>query len=159
MRSRNVFRFRAATSCLALVAMACAATMPLAASPAGAATPAPNWMRLSPAKSPPPRLNGSMAYDPATGQLVLFGGAKAKALNDTWVWNGRTWTQLSPKSRPSPRFGAALAYDAATKQLLLFGGQTNALIYNDTWEWTGSTWRKLSPSRHPTARSDERDRL
>ena len=34
-----------------------------------------------------------LAYDPATAQLVLFGGAPATYYNDTWAWNGSTWTQ------------------------------------------------------------------
>ena len=33
-----------------------------------------NWDELLPASSPPPRLRATMAMDPASGQLVLFGG-------------------------------------------------------------------------------------
>ena len=39
-----------------------------------------------------PRDYASMAYDPATGQLVLFGGYDGGFLDDTWTWNGTTWT-------------------------------------------------------------------
>ena len=47
-----------------------------------------------------------MAYDAATGQLVLFGGFDQQHgadLNDTWTWNGTTWTQLSPATSPPAR--------------------------------------------------------
>ena len=64
-----------------------------------------------------------MAFDPATGQLILFGGADAGSnLNDTWNWDGTTWTQLTPANSPSIRGQAAMAFDAATGQLILFGG-------------------------------------
>ena len=29
-----------------------------------------------------------MAYDPATGSIVLFGGFGNQVLGDTWAWGG-----------------------------------------------------------------------
>jgi hypothetical protein len=56
-------------------------------------TPAPNWTQLSPANSPSARYGSSMAYDPATGQMLLFGGSSSGGeLNDTWDWDGTNWT-------------------------------------------------------------------
>jgi hypothetical protein len=55
------------------------------------------WKQLSPATRPPACVGASMAYDPATGQLILFGGAinsGRKLFGDTWTWNGTTWSQL-----------------------------------------------------------------
>jgi len=118
-----------------------------------------NWIELRPAKSPPPTRLGAMAYDPATQQLILFGGEQSEAdgnyvySNSTWSWNGSTWTELSPSASPSAREGAAMAYDASTKELLLFGGYNpddNEL--NDTWEWTGKDWTALSPAESPSPR-------
>jgi hypothetical protein len=39
-----------------------------------------------------------MAYDAASGQLILFGGGAQNGVyfNDTWTWNGSTWVQLDP---------------------------------------------------------------
>jgi hypothetical protein len=34
----------------------------------------PSWTRLNPATSPGGRYGASMAYDPVTGDMVLFGG-------------------------------------------------------------------------------------
>jgi hypothetical protein len=46
------------------------------------------WTKQAPATSPPAREFASMAYDPATGNLVLFGGDNAgpRSFNDTWTW-------------------------------------------------------------------------
>jgi hypothetical protein len=43
------------------------------------------WARLSPATSPAPRDGASMAYDPGTEALLLFGGGYGQKLNDTWT--------------------------------------------------------------------------
>ena len=66
-----------------------------------------------------------MAFDPGTGQLVLFGGTNNEAdpVNDTWTWDGSTWTQQSPATSPSARhLASAGAYDPDAGQLVLFGG-------------------------------------
>ena len=113
----------------------------------------PTWAELSPSSAPSARQGASMAYDPATGQFLLFGGTYATTrLDDTWVWNGTTWTQLAPTTSPVARSGATMAYDSSTGQLLLFGGNNNSALYGDTWVWTGSTWSELSPAASPPAR-------
>lgn len=81
------------------VAMA-AAVVGVAPGRAAAATPAPTatWTQQHPATSPPGRFGASMAYDRATGDMVLFGGlgdagGLLGSLGDTWTWNGTTWAQ------------------------------------------------------------------
>ena len=81
------------------VAMA-AAVVGVAPGRAAAATPTPTatWTQQHPATSPPGRFGASMAYDPATGDMVLFGGlgdtgGLLGSLGDTWTWNGTTWAQ------------------------------------------------------------------
>ena len=95
-----------------------------------------------------------MAYDPATQQLVLFGGLSRTALGDTWMWSGTTWTQQFPATSPPARDSASMAYDAATQQLVLFGGEgsTNQ-DFSDTWTWSGTNWTQLSPATNPPARA------
>ena len=46
------------------------------------------WQQLHPAKSPPARFDAQMAYDAASGQVVLFGGAVNDTADvaDTWVY-------------------------------------------------------------------------
>ena len=124
----------------------------VAATPAAAA-PSTTWAKLSPATSPPARYLASMAYDPATGQLVLFGGYDGNTfLGDTWTWNGSTWAQQFPAASPPARQGASMAYDPATGQLVLFGGEGPLAgdYRNDTWIWNGSTWARLSPATSPS---------
>ena len=88
---------------------------------------------------PSPRNYPALAYDPARGVTVLFGGQPAchygDVIGDTWQWDGNAWT-LSNVSGPAPRFAAALAADAARESVVLFGGQAaNAgALLGDTWE-------------------------
>ena len=45
------------------------------------------WTQQHPATSPPHRLDASMAYDPATRTVVLFGGSSSRStFGDTWTW-------------------------------------------------------------------------
>jgi sugar lactone lactonase YvrE len=108
-----------------------------------------NWHQLSPATLPPGRVDPAMAWDPATKQLIMFGGgiAGGQFLNDTWLWNGTSWVQQAPASKPTPRSGARLVYDPATAQMLLMGGVSAAGALGDVWTWSGSTWTKQTPAR------------
>ena len=94
-----------------------------------------------------------MAYDPATGKVVLFGGVGSFAflLNDTWIWNGTTWTQVSPATRPPVRNGASMAYDPATGKVVLFGGNSKSGSLHDTWTWNGTTWSQVALLTSPPA--------
>ena len=118
------------------------------------------WAQLHPAHEPSIRSNTAIAYDPATKQVVLFGGLGLfvnTMLSDTWTWNGTDWMQQHPATSPPARDDAALAYDAATNQLVLFGGgSSNPPIgglfpspLNDTWIWDGSTWIQQHPATSP----------
>src|SRR5712691_1002940 len=77
-----------------------------------------HWREHHPARSPSARTGAAMAYDAATGQLLLFGGSTRPGtqggyLGDTWTWNGTTWTRLHPAAAPSARHNADLVYDPA----------------------------------------------
>ncbi len=91
-----------------------------------------------------------MAYDAATGNVVLFGGADVTghSLGDTWIWNGSTWTKQTPATSPPPQGQASMAYDAATGNVVLFGGDN----LGGTWVWNGSTWTKQAPATSPPPR-------
>jgi hypothetical protein len=132
------------------------------ASPLPAATPAivaagsstgPAWTDLTPATSPSAREAALSAFDPATGQLVLYGGAtyffspgKVSVDNDTWTFDGTTWSRHVTSVSPGPQDherGARLAYDPASKQLVLLGN-------GGTWTWNGSQWTAQRPSQVPS---------
>ena len=110
-----------------------------------------NWIQLFPSG----RSNASMAYDTATGKVILFGGIDNSGyLNDTWSFDGSTWTQLHPSSSPSARYDASMTYDEATQTLILFGGRNSSDYLSDTWSFNGSTWQNITPlSQSPQARS------
>jgi putative cell wall-binding protein len=125
------------------------------------------WVQHQPASSPLARGHVAMAYDPATSQVVAFGGevppcgpltgapySPAGAFADTWTWNGSIWAQQRPAASPPAAGGGCAAYDASTKQLLMYGGQTPSAGHpttyrTATWQWTGSTWAQLSTAATP----------
>jgi hypothetical protein len=100
-----------------------------------------------------------MAYDAATGTVVLFGGearhgVTGTTLGGTWTWDGSTWTRQAPATSPPARYEASMAYDAATGTAVLFGGYNAASTrFADTWTWDGSTWTKQTPAKVPYPRA------
>jgi len=112
------------------------------------------WTQQQPATSPPARGYAGMAYDPATRQLVLFGGydrARGITVADTWTWDGSSWTEQHPAAAPSPRMGLSMATDPSTGHAMLFGGAlsaeaVNPEMSNEAWLWDGSTWNLQQPA-------------
>jgi hypothetical protein len=127
------------------------------------------WSMTHPAVSPPARENGTMAYDPASKQVVLFGGvqrhngASTTALDDTWTWDGSTWTQQRPRHRPPWSSGTAMSYDPTSRSILLLtlpSKHPNLDLAPDrfelrgptpfgTWRWAGSDWHELPTPTAP----------
>ena len=113
-----------------------------------------NWTKVGgKGAAPSARDDASMAYDPATGTVVLFGGiGTGGLLADTWSWNGTAWSLLSPGASPPARSQAPMAYDSASSDLVLFGGASSTSPLGDTWVWNGTTWAKANPATSPSAR-------
>ncbi len=122
---------------------------------------------------PVARAGAMMAYDPITGNDILFGGASSSSttstsigvFDDTWSYNGSSWSLLHPQSSPPARaFGAMVSYiipvgfksfDPSMNKfgIILFGGlSSNGQYLDDTWGWNGSNWVKLNTLNHPSAR-------
>ncbi len=89
------------------------------------------WTKQSPASAPLPRMDASLADDPAFGGAALFGGCAytqqgcspdGNGFNDTWTWNGSDWKELATKTSPYPLYESAVAFDARTGQVVLAGG-------------------------------------
>ncbi len=138
---------------LSAAALSAHAQIPAAVNPV-TATVASSWTPQSPTVSPSPRDSSTMAYDAATGTVVLFGGFNNSSyLGDTWTYNGTTWVHQSPANSPSPRADSTMAYDAATGTVVLFGGYTDGgTLLGDTWTWNGTTWIPQSPGNYPSPR-------
>ena len=117
------------------------------------------WTQQFPPLSPPARSFNSeqMAFDVATGTVVLFGGAgPGSVFGDTWVWHGeaKIWTQEFPATSPSPRI-TTLTYDRATDEIIIFGGENEGPnFFDDTWTWNGVTWTQRFPATSPPARTN-----
>ena len=117
------------------------------------------WTHQHPATRPPAREAAVMAYDAATGTVVMFGGCCGPGNHvrgDTWTWDGTTWTQQHPATSPPAREFAVMAYDAAAGDAVLFGGDdsnTGGQTLGDTWTWDGTTWTQQHPATSPPARA------
>jgi hypothetical protein len=89
-----------------------------------------------------PRGGAAMAYDPAIGKIVLFGGSGPQwpPFDDTWLFDGTSWTQgPDPPKGLAPRAGARMAYDPDIGKMVLFGGSGTRPL-QDTWLFNGSQW-------------------
>jgi hypothetical protein len=107
--------------------------------------------QLRSTEGPSARLNHSMTYDSARGEVVLFGGIDdgGNLLGDTWVWNGSVWS-LRATSGPSPRvwFGNGMAFDGRRGEAVLFGG-ADFNSSSETWTWDGADWTLRSTGSPP----------
>src|SRR5690348_10986522 len=84
----------------------------LAFTTASAETSALTWTQLSPTASPPARAYHAMAYDEASGKVLVFGGFGENGyLNDTWTFDGSTWTKVDTAISPPARSASEMAYD------------------------------------------------
>jgi hypothetical protein len=122
-----------------------------------ALTPTPRWAEQSTAQSPSDRWGSSMAFDPGTGQMVLFGGVEQGGTrsDETFTYNGTSWTTQSTAQSPSGRSGASMAYDPATGQMVLFGGQeSGGGASGETFTYDGTTWTKSSLAESPSERDE-----
>jgi cysteine-rich repeat protein len=111
------------------------------------------WMNVTPASGPTPRLAAAMAYDKVRSRIVMFGGRDASTIFDeTWEWDGTAWTKVTTSTAPSPRYQVAFAWDTPGQRAILFGGQTSGAFLSDTWEYKAGTWTELAPTSRPAAR-------
>lgn len=105
------------------------------------------------------RMNHSMAYDPATSMVLLFGGEYPQSTywQDLWSWDGAVWTSCALSTPIPVRSLSSLARATSGNDLFLFGG-TDGTAKNDTWQLTNTapatyTSTLLSPGTSPSARS------
>jgi hypothetical protein len=165
--TRRITR-RTVISGVALAALVAAATGTLVLPPATHHPPMevvtgtpPIALPPAPPSRPSARDDAAMAYDPADGAVLLFGGLVIggeglNALDDTWSWNGTRWAELHPTASPPGLSGALLGYDPATGSLVLTGGDTSTpggqLEETDaTWSWDGSAWTAEAAAALPAA--------
>ncbi len=115
------------------------------------------WVELAPSLPPLARGWASMAYDPSTEQVVLFGGFLL--LGDvpaaTFALASGQWWNVTPTSSPAERSDAAMVDDPGRGGLILFGGfSSEGSPLADTWAYSGSGWVEETPDASPPARGD-----
>jgi len=101
---------------------------------------------------PAPRKNMQMAYDAATGSIVMFGGigtSSGHGFNDTWTFDG-SWHKQSPKDVPTTVLGYGMAYDAANQTVVMAGGERTSPT-GATWVWDGSNWHRNASVPYPAS--------
>ena len=108
------------------------------------------WRDLD-APGPSPRSRHTLAYESATGRVVMVGGrddTTRSTLGDAWSWDGARWTPLmGGATAPEPRASAALVADADSGRLLLFGGVSPPRgMVTDLWTWSQSGWAQWQPA-------------
>ena len=101
-----------------------------------------NWSLVDTGGAPSPRFDHTLAYEDASGMVVLHGGCGTllcgEPLTDTWAWNGESWTQLDTGEPPGPRAGG-MAYDRSEPALLRFGE-------GEGWRWGEGAWSPAGPA-------------
>ena len=113
---------------------------------------------------PAARAGAAMAYDPATGDVVMFGGtgSDGQALAGTWLWDGSGWSEAGPADGPPARYGAEMAWDPQSQRVILLGGTGGSgcsvgsassgtvsstggcTQLQDAWAWDGSDWSQIA---------------
>jgi len=120
--------------------------------------PAANtWANLNPpGELPAARSAPSLAYDPGSGRVILFGGVGEgnAPLADTWAYDPavNAWANLNPTgSWPAARGAASMTLDPASGRMILFGGGVGGVDggdFNDLWAYdpAANAWTQLSPA-------------
>ena len=122
-----------------------------------AATASAQWHQAAPTASPTARGGAGVAYDPMTGNVLMFGGDTgafpSPASNQTWSYNGSTWTQLTPTASPTGKIGIELVYDSNRGVFVMYGSMNTSAFggasVNQTWEFNGATWTQVFPTTTP----------
>jgi hypothetical protein len=90
-----------------------------------------DWTKQTPVNNPLPLPATPMAFDPATGTVILVQGAK------TWSWDGSTWTDLSVPGGPLLQTGggARLVFDSNANGLLFGAFDADPGPDGSTWHY------------------------
>ncbi len=96
------------------------------------------WSELTAEPKPSPRKFYAMAFDPALGAALLFGGdTEAGPVNDLWLFDSASdaWSQTEVSGEPpSPRSSHDAAWVPERRSLVVFGGRDASGDLNELWE-------------------------
>jgi hypothetical protein len=115
------------------------------------------WSNLTPTLplAPSARYGMGMAFDPAAGCLLAFGGGSSTGVpyGDTWTFNG-TWTNITSQLTASPyaEFNGPMTYDPAMGAVVLVDGLGNyGIDVNGTWAFADGAWSEVRSSVSPSS--------
>jgi hypothetical protein len=115
------------------------------------------WRQFSFATGPRALEGPSMIGDPATGDLVVFGGWNGGFWDETWVFDPVqvAWAQVKGYYTPPRRGYAGMAHDPEAGTTVLFGGHDfgGPGIMGDLWHLDAASmaWRKAPIAPPPEA--------
>jgi cysteine-rich repeat protein len=102
------------------------------------------WTPITPAFSgaaPPARTTFGMAFDPALGETLVFGGSDANnaPLSDAWSWNGSRWRKLDVRgiSTRWSNHAISMTYDPALAGFIVYGDWQDQPV--GLLRWTSAT--------------------
>jgi hypothetical protein len=128
-------------------------------------TPAPMPQAWS-LHGPAGRSSHTAVWDPASQQMILFGGQSTAGADLNDVWLGMTaiteddgFSAETPQGTPpSARHGHVAAYDSTNNRMTIFGGENGSACMNDAWILTAAngqagtaSWIGATPSGTPPA--------
>ncbi|MCI4326964.1 MAG: hypothetical protein L3K16_04940 [Thermoplasmata archaeon] len=112
--------------------------------------------------TPHARAGASMAFDPAIGHVVMYGGEggyDSMVLNDTWWYANGSWFNKTVPSGPVAPHGhgapgglayAAMTWDPACQCVVVFGGLNGIFtMTNRTWEYKSGVWVGVHVAANP----------
>ena len=106
----------------------------------------------APRDQPARRGGASMAYDAATGTVVLFGGENGAATPSATPGSGTAPPGPSSPPRPARPPGPSRRWPTTRPPATWScSAASQAAALGDTWVWNGSTWTQQAP-RHQPAR-------
>lgn len=122
-----------------------------------AATTTAQWTTINTPTSPSGRGAQGMAYNPTTGNTIMFGGDTlgfpVGTTNETWSYDGSDWTLLTPTASPGATAGINLAYDINGGVFVMYGGTPPGFFggpaLDETWLFDGTTWTQAFPTNTP----------
>ena len=108
-----------------------------------------DWSQLNLSIQPFARVGSGMVYDPALGEVLLFGGSNQRWVatggnfvfyNDTWLFSSGRWVRWNGTHSPPAARETELTYDSEDGYALLLDGNGTA----GTWAFTSTGWYKIS---------------
>lgn len=115
--------------------------------------PVGTWTKRTTSTSPGDVFGGSMAYEPALRQLVLYGGISVTNpilpnMRPTWFYANGTWTSTLTTTKPLTSSRQVMAYDATRSVMVLYTAAGNP----KTFEYRSGDWVEVSGANAPGPR-------